>query len=359
MTSRKNRFGFESIEDIPVGPMPRRRGAGPMSAAVRETAESLAESTEAKVEARQKNVADARAWRDALADGLVLSRVPLDQIATDGLPRDRLDLAGVAAADEMDELKASIRAHGQKEPIELYRDREGRLQLKKGWRRLTALTALYAETGEPQFATALARIDETGGHDRLRQYVDMVEENILRQDLTFAEMAQLAIDAALDPDIQDQRPEDMVNRLYASLHKVKRSYIRSFVELLSALGESLPAAKAIPRDLGVEAARALREHPEMRAPLYEALMASSDAETQNALLGDACNGRWAGPEEVAPAPAAPRQDTRQKYEFHVGEAKITARRGEFRIKDATDFTGVPRQRLEEAVRAFQAVLRKG
>jgi len=35
-----------------------------MSAAVRETAESLAESTEAKVEARQKNVADARAWRE-------------------------------------------------------------------------------------------------------------------------------------------------------------------------------------------------------------------------------------------------------------------------------------------------------
>ena len=39
--------------------------------------------------------------------------------------------------------------------------------------------------------------------------------------------------------------------------------------------------------------------------------------------------------------------------------QITARKGEFRIKDVTDFTEVPRDRLEKAVAAFQSALRRG
>ena len=349
--SGKNRFGFDTVDDIPVGKAKRRRGTGPMSAAVRETAETVRESTESMVEARRQNAADAREFREAMTDGRVLSRVPLEDIRTDDLPRDRLDLEGVARSDEMDELKASIRVHGQKEPIELYRDGQGALQLKKGWRRLTALGALQAETGEDSFATALARID-TAAPDRLRHYIDMVEETILREDLTFAEMAQLAIEAACDPAIEGKTAKDVVARLYSSLHKTKRSYINAFVFLLELLGEDLQFPKAVGRDVGVDLARVLRENPGAVGPLKRELMACEDADGQGMVLRAAIERRGA----VAPKPA--QADTRQKYEFHVGTAKVTARKGEFRIKDVTDFTEVPRNRLENAVAAFQAALRK-
>ena len=352
--SRKNKFGITSVEDIPVGRVPRRRGTGPMSSAVRETAESVAEATEARVEQRQKNAADAREYRAAVDEGRVLARIPLDEISTDDLPRDRLDLDGVAASDEMDELKTSIRAHGQKEPIDLYRDDAGTLQLKKGWRRLTALRALRSETGEEAFATALARIDG-GVNDRLRHYVDMVEENILRQDLTYAEMAELALKAAADPTIDGKEPEAMVGRLYSALHKMKRSHIRSFVTVLSLLGDDLRFPKAVSRDLGLELSRALKERPGMTGPLRRKLLVAEDEQEQTAILRAAIAAS-ADRSETAPKPA--KRDT-QKFEFHVGGAKITARKGEVRIKDRTDFTDMSRERLEAAVAAFQKALGEG
>ena len=350
--SRKNKFGFDSVDAIPVGKAPRRRGTGPMSTAVRETAETVRDQTEAMVEARRQNATDAREYRDALADGRVLSRVDLDQIGTDDLPRDRLDLDGVATADEMDELKTSIAAHGQKEPIELYLDADGALQLKKGWRRLTALRALHGETGEDRFATALARIDQATP-DRMRHYIDMVEENILREDLTFAEMAQLAIEAAADNAIEGRGADDLVARLYASLHKTKRSYIRAFVTLLETLGDDLQYPKAVGRDLGLELVRVLKDSPEIVGALKRELAVCPNADAQGMVLRAAIERR------PSAAPKSPRQDTRQKYEFHVGTAKVTARKGEFRIKDVTDFSEVPRARLEKAVAAFQAALRRG
>lgn len=344
--SRKNRFGFDSVAEVPTGAAPRRRGSGPMSTAVREAAENLAESTEAKVEARKKNAADARDFRDAMADGRVLSRVPLDGIATDDLPRDRLDLEGVALSDEMDELKSSILTHGQKEPIELY-ERGGSLQLKKGWRRLTALRALHAETGEDRFATALARIDQQAD-DRVRLYVDMVEENILRQDLTFAEMAQLAIEAAQDPAVEAATAEDMVTPLYASLHKMKRSYIRAFVTLLQTLGDDLQWPKAVPRNLGVDVVRTLRERGGDAGALRRELVVCGSEKEQNAVLTVFASG---------PSPEKPtHRDTRKKFEFHVADVKVTARKGELRLKAATDFSELPRDRLELAVAAFRRAL---
>ena len=47
---------------------------------------------------------------------------------------------------------------------------------------------------------------------------------------------------------------------------------------------------------------------------------------------------------------------REKFEFHVGRTKVTARNRECRIVSAVDFTDVPRERLERAVKAFEAAL---
>jgi ParB family chromosome partitioning protein len=167
-------------------------------------------------------------------------------------------------------------------------------------------------------------------------------------------MAQLAIEAAHDDAIEGREPEDLVLRLYGSLHKTKRSYIRTFVHLLNLLGDDLQFPKAVARDLGVEVARVLREHPERVGPLRRELAVCADAEGQGVALRALVLRK-----DMPVAQSQPeRADTRQKYEFHIGSAKITARRGEFRIKDDTDFTDISRDRLEAAVEAFKAALQR-
>ena len=43
--------------------------------------------------------------------------------------------------------------------------------------------------------------------------IDMVEENVVREDLTFAEMAQVAILAASDTSTEEADPDAIVLRL--------------------------------------------------------------------------------------------------------------------------------------------------
>jgi ParB family chromosome partitioning protein len=322
-----------------------------MGAAVREAAGSLQDSTDAKVEQRRRNAEDAKLFRAAQDEGRVLIAVPLREIHTTDLPRDRLDLAAVAASDEMEELKASIRERGQKEPVELYRDQNGDLQLKKGWRRFTALSQLFQATGDAAFETVMARIEE-GTEDRLSRYIDMVEENVVREDLTFAEMAQVAILAADDAATDEIDPDAMVLRLYGSLHKMKRSYIRSFVYLLLTLGAALQFPKAVPRNLGADVSRALKAG-EDAAPLSAALQGATSEAQQSAILHNFLKKARTG------AATTTKVSAKEKREFHVGDMKVTARNGECRIVSPMDFASVPKGQLEAAIAAFEAALRKG
>ncbi|WP_166418707.1 ParB/RepB/Spo0J family partition protein [Cochlodiniinecator piscidefendens] len=349
--SSSNKFGFAPLESE-AGTSKRKRSVGPMGAAVREAAESLQETTEAKVEQRRQNAHDAKEFRAAQDEGRVLVTIPLADIQTSDLPRDRLELEAVATSDEMEELKSSIRQRGQKEPVEVYQDAAGLFQLKKGWRRFTALSQLLAETGEAQFGAIIARV-ETGQGARLDRYVDMVEENVVREDLTFAEMAQVAITAAQDPEIDEVDPDAMVGRLYGSLHKMKRSYIRSFVFLLSVLGEDLKWPKEVARNLGVDVARALKGQAEAEQ-LCMSLSAAADRAAQNDVLAKFVEQVKKKPTDKK-SPDAPRE----KFEFHVGDMKVTARQGECRIVSSEDFASVPRHQLEKAVRAFEEVLAQG
>ena len=347
--SSKNKFGIAPLET--KSGEPRRRSPGPMGAAVRDAAESLEEATEVKIEARRRNAEDARRWREAEEGGLVLVRIALDEIVADDLPRDRLELDQVAASDEMEELKASIRSRGQREPVEVY-PAPGGYGLRKGWRRWTALRQLHAETGDARFGTVVARV-APGRGGRIDDYVDMVEENVIRQDLSFAEMAQLAMTAAADARSGEDDAAAIVGRLYASLHKMKRSYIRSFVHLLEALGPDLRFPRAVSRNLGVEVARLLKEGAcaeRLRSDLVEA----EDEAAQAQILS-----------EFAALRTAPEQGARKrersspssgKFEFQLGGTKLTARRGECRIVADRDFTALPRADLERALRAFEAAL---
>lgn len=347
--SNKNKFGFAPLEA--EAPKERSRSVGPMGAAIRDTAESLTESTEAKVEQRRQNARDAKTYRAALADGLMLVRVPLGDVHTDDLPRDRLDLDAVASADEMEELKASIRARGQKEPVELYEGADGRLQIKKGWRRFTALSQLFSETRDDAFAAIIARVEPAGG-GRLSRYIDMVEENVVREDLTFAEMAQVAITAAEDIAIDERDPHVLVGTLYGALHKVKKSYIRSFVSLLNLLADDLKWPKSVPRNIGVEVARILKADDTAVDDLRFRLRSAVTADAQNEVLRSFGAGQGARPKGAVKAP-------KQKFEFHVGDTKITARQGECRIVSGVDYASVPKARLEQAIKAFEEALEQG
>lgn len=343
MTGKGNRFGISPVDLPSEGGSRRQRDPGPMGVAVREAASNAQGASEALVEQRRQNAIDAREYREARNEGRVLVPLPLDQVDCADLPRDRLDLAGAAQSDEMDELRSSIRERGQREPIEVFRTRDGRYELKKGWRRLTALRQLYTETGDERFARVIARVS-VEEEDRVDLYIDMVEENVIRQDLSFAEMAQIAIALARDPLAGIADPEAAVGRLYRSLHKVKRAYIRSFVSLLSALGDGLPFPKALPRDLGVELSRALGEGLQA-GEVQRRLAGVADGEAQNRILRELLSG-------PRPQPAS----AGQKLEFRVGDSKVTARDGEFRIKASIDFASQDRRALERAVRAFHAAL---
>jgi ParB family chromosome partitioning protein len=343
--SPKNKFGFAPVEA--ETPPQRSRSVGPMGAAIRDTAESLTESTEAKVEQRRQNAEDAKTFRSAQADGLILTRVPLADVHTDDLPRDRLELEAVA--DEMEELKSSIRVRGQKEPVELYEGADGRLQIKKGWRRFTALSQLFAETQDDAFASIIARIEQSEER-RLSRYIDMVEENVVREDLTFAEMAQVAITAADDLAVDERDPQALVGVLYASLHKVKKSYIRSFVSLLIFLGDDLQWPKSVPRNIGVDVARRLKAEQDAAPDLKLRLRAASTVDAQNEVLRSFVAAPSGSPVRPVKAP-------KQKFEFHVGDTKITARQGECRIMSGVDYAAVPKAQLEQAIRAFEEALR--
>jgi ParB family chromosome partitioning protein len=49
---------------------------------------------------------------------------------------------------------------------------------------------------------------------------------------------------------------------------------------------------------------------------------------------------------------------KEKFEFHVGKSKVTARSGECRIVDNVDYAQMPKDQLERAIRAFQKVLKE-
>lgn len=357
--AKSGRFTMPKIA-APLGsatsPDDARRKPGPMAVAGRESAEAVTRIVEEQTEQRRRNAEDAEAWREARSDGLVLVRLPIDRVNADSLPRDRMALEAVAASEEMEELKASIRARGQREAIEVFEAEPGVYQLKSGWRRLEALRQLLAETGDARFGRVVAKIDGSGG-DRIGLYVGMVEENAIREDVSFAEMAHVALAMAQDALTPVETAEQAVSLLYGALNKVKRSNIRRFVDLLEMVGDVLPEPRAVPKNLGAEAARILAADCGRLAALREALERAGTAEAQNAALQALVEQRQGARGDGGGAgPSRGRVDARQKYEFHHAEMKVTARRGEVRIKGRKDFASMPREKLEAAVAAFRAAL---
>lgn len=358
MTKKRRMFDIDLPEEPPVAPPAPAAGLrrGPMATAIGENAEALRE--------RQQQESVIRAENDALAHefvrlkklGLITDLIPVDAIDADKLTRDRsrrLD-------PELEDLKASIRAIGLSNPIQVEQTGAGRYELVQGWRRLAAFRALHAETGDDRYARIpagmLARGETLDG-----LYRRMVDENLIRKDISWAEMARLARAYAEDPGVDCRDLDQAVNLLFASAAPQKRSYIRRFAFLMRQLEKVLEHPEAIPRALGLDLAQRLEADPALVAPLVARLRAAPqrDADTELAILRG-----FAG--EVVPVsppgnpvrgrPAAKRGKTLLRLPLAMGEVKCTAAPGRVELQCDRDFSAVDRARLEAAVEAFFAAL---
>jgi len=208
---------------------------------------------------------DARRYQAAKAAGLLAQKIPLSQIETEHLSRDRMNVDEA----EMAELKHSILAHGLRMPIEVLplEDDNGtpRYGLISGWRRVAALRALAMETGREEFASIPALI--RAPKEASDAYISMIEENEIRADLSHFERGRIAVISAKQGAFENV--EEAVNALFAAGSKAKRSKIRSFALIFEALGDLLRFPTRLSERAGLRLAAALKEDqaPSLRAAL--------------------------------------------------------------------------------------------
>lgn len=325
---KKGRFGFapgafdsEPVrsDDAPVSPESQKTRLGPMASAVRDAGRANAAfGGHLGVDelATLELAVEMKALRDAEVD---LRMLDLDQIEETHLQRDRADID----PDALEELKTSIRDQGLALPIRVDLLEDGRYGLNQGRRRLLAVRALYAETGDGRYAQIPALVDKAS--ERESAYRRMVDENLIREDVSLAELAGLAISYAAEVWIA---PDEAVDRLFASANRNRRWTIGAFVKLLEALGDSLRYPKAVSRDLGRKLAR------EIEAGRTDAIRSALDAapdrspEDEIAILEGAEWSRKARPNKVrAAAPVrkfrvTPEGGGGRRYEVSVSDRKI-------------------------------------
>lgn len=230
-------FGREAAE----GPLPTRLTPVPPIATIAAEAAALAALDEIS-----------ETMRAARADERLILALPLAAVDESHLARDRLP----PSAEDLAPLRESLRVHGQRLPIEVavLPGRADRYGLISGWRRLAALRALEAETGDRRFATVRAIVRQAG--EASDAYVAMVEENELRSGLSYFERARIvAVTAELGVFASEA---DALRTLFASASRPRRSKIGSFLAIHAALGSVLRWPERIPERLGLRIAAQIR-----------------------------------------------------------------------------------------------------
>lgn len=212
--------------------------------------------------------------RSARDEGRLIETLALDAIEAGYLVRDRL----LAPMDEdMQALVESLRARGQQTPVDVVDMGGGRYGLISGLRRLTALTRLFSETGDPRFGRIRARIVVPG--DAAEAYRAMVEENEIRAGLSLYERARIvakAVEAGVFPDSRDA-----LLTLYAAASRAKRSKIKSALAVVEALDGALRFPTAHGERLLLDLSRALEGDAGL-ADRLRALLETAPADTPEA-----------------------------------------------------------------------------
>ncbi len=359
MTKKRRIFDIDLPEDDIAAPETKATGGlrrGPMATAIGENAESLRRRQEQEAAIRSENDVLAHEFVRLKKLGLITDLVPIDAVSSAKLIRDRsrrLD-------PELGDLKTSILAVGLSNPIRVEQVGEGRYELVEGWRRLAAYRELYAETKDARYARIPAGLMAKGESiDDL--YRRMVDENMVRKDISWAEMAMLARSYAESSAVDCPDIDTAVNVLFASAAPQKRSYIRRFAALMRQLEKVLEHPEVIPRALGLGVAHRLEGEPESVVALVSALRAKPKrgAEEELSILRDFADQR---PATISPQgkPARGRPAARGKTTLRLpmpnGEVKCTAAPGRIELQMDRDFSTLDRSKLEAAVEAFFAAL---
>lgn len=179
----------------------------------------------------------------------------------------------------------------------------------------------------------------------------MVDENLVRRDVSFAEMAQLALNYATDHETDCDTVEEAVAKLYASAGRQKRSYIRHFATVLSEIGSHLRFPEAIPRALGLQLEKRVSAEPGSAAKIRAVLAASmaTTAEKELEVLRAQADVRLEKPAKGQSSGAA---KTTLRLTVPAGTVRCSARNGKVELAMDRDFSDVDRRRLEQAVGAF-------
>ena len=339
----------EDVDDAP-DPRPRR---GPMASAIAENAGAVAARAEAEAAIRAENDALAHEFVALREAGLAAKLVPLDAVVSEALVRDR-----AAGPDpDLPELVASIRDTGLSNPIRVEERDDGRYELIQGCRRLAAYRLLLDETGDAIWAEIPAGI-LPHGEGIVASYRRMIDENLVRRDLSFAEMAEVARRFAADPETGVADSGKAVGVLFASVGYQKKSYIRAFAQLLDLLGDQLAHPQAIPRGLGLSLRSRLDEAPAALDSLRAELEAAPDrtAEEELAILREALKAdarKAQAPAQERARPAAGQGGRRPRTTFGVSRSGLAVRcaagEGRLELRADIDFSTLDRRRLEAAV----------
>ena len=246
-------FDPDMAENGPSGPLETkaylRPGLGDGMAGSTPPIAQVAADASARAALAELSEAMARARRE----GRLVQSLPLSAVDPTHLVRDRIGLD----EEELGHLMASIRDHGQRTPIEVTELPDGRFGLISGWRRLQALTRLLDATGEAKYGSvqALLRRPEAASD----AYVAMVEENEVRQGLSYYERARIAA-RAVDLGVFDSERQAL-QQLFTAASRARRSKIGSFLSVYRALDDALRFPAAIPERLGLALAKAVVERP--------------------------------------------------------------------------------------------------
>lgn len=228
----------------------------------------------------------ANEWRQARDSGRMVLELPLSSVKATHLQRDRMHMD----AEAMDSLTASIRDRGQQMPIEVVALADGHYGLISGARRLAALTALHAESGDSRFALVKALLRPIAAAPEA--YLAMVEENEIRADLSFYERARLAHEAARLGVFES--PAAAVRMLFQHAPAPRRSKILSFVSLHQALGHALRFPEAIPEKLGLALVKMIEANPDLVSRIAGELKGARTAADERAVLERALNQKTQG-----------------------------------------------------------------
>lgn len=235
----------------------------------------------------------------ARTEGRLVQQIPLGAIEVDHLLRDRIHQDD----EDMAALRESLRARGQQTPVDLVDLGAGRYGLISGWRRLMALSALYAETKEARFSTVQGLLRRPDGS--ADAYLAMVEENEIRVALGHYERGRIAAKAAeagVYPDVQTA-----LKHLFSSASRAKRSKIGTFVTIYHQLDAALRFPAALSERLGLALAAALEADAGLGPRLAQMLgkAAPQTPAAEQALLARALRpgkaaGLPKGQSEIAP-----------------------------------------------------------